>query len=309
MNRLRQIHPNQLVEITCRVEHGRYLLRPGHKLNRHFLGVLGRAQRREKMTIHAVVVMSNHVHYLLSPASADQLVRFMRYLQTNLSKEIQKVQKWKGRVWKPRYRSIAISEEDEAQIARLRYVLAHGVKEGLVRRVRDWPGVHCASALLDGTPLTGTWYDRSELFERNRRKKGRIDEEEVAEPETVVLSPLPCWKDLPTEEVRQRVAALVEAIERDAAEERAAEGTRVLGVRRVLRRHPHHRPKTLESTPAPHFHAATRAARQLLREAYVEFAHQFRKASKALREGARNPDFPPGSFPPGLPFVPHEAPG
>jgi REP element-mobilizing transposase RayT len=307
MRKLRQILPNQLVEITCRIEQARYLLRPGKKLNRHFLGVLGRAQRREKMRIHAVVVMSNHVHYLLSPTSGDQLVRFMRFLQTNLSKEIQQVRKWKGRVWARRYQSIGISDEDEAQIARLRYVLAHGVKENLVRRVRDWPGIHSAAALLDGTPLTGAWYDRSELCDKKRRKR-KIDEEEVAEPETVVLSPLPCWKDLPTEEIRQRVAALVEAIETDAAERRAAEGTRVLGVRRVLRQNPFHRPKNPARSPARQFHTATRAAWLALREAYLIFANEFSEAVALMRQGVKNPPFPPGSFPPGLPFVPHEPP-
>ena len=32
-----------------------------------------------------------------------------------------------------------ISDEEEMQVARLKYVLAHGVKEGLVARVEEWP--------------------------------------------------------------------------------------------------------------------------------------------------------------------------
>lgn len=306
MRRLRQIHPNQLVEITCRIDQGRYLLRPSEDVNRHILGVLGRAQRRARMKIHGFAFMSNHAHYLLSPTSGEQLIRFMQYLQTNLSKEIQILQKWDGRVWGPRYQSIPVSDEDEAQIGRLRYLLAHGVKENLVKRVRDWPGVHCARALLDGEPLEGIWIDRTKLGELRRRGK---DPDAATETETVVLSPLPCWKDLTEEEARQQVAALVEAIEQDAAERRAADGTRVPGRRAILRNHPHHAPQDLARSPARRFHTATQQAWQALQNAYIEFVAQFREAAKLLRQGMRSPPFPPGSFPPGLPFVPHAAPG
>lgn len=48
-----------------------------------------------------------------------------------------------------------VTDEDAAQIERLQYVLAQSVKEGLVERVRKWPGVHSAAALLDGATLTG----------------------------------------------------------------------------------------------------------------------------------------------------------
>jgi hypothetical protein len=41
--------------------------------------------------------------------------------------------------------AIVVSDEEAAQVGRLRYILAHGVKENLVERVLDWPGVHCRS--------------------------------------------------------------------------------------------------------------------------------------------------------------------
>ena len=53
------------------------------------------------------------------------------------------------------------SPEPEAQKERLRNFLAHGVKEDLVERVRDWPGLHCAHELRDGKPLEGVWIDRT----------------------------------------------------------------------------------------------------------------------------------------------------
>jgi hypothetical protein len=177
-----------------------------------------------------------------------------------------------------------------------------------VERVRDWPGIHCGRALADGTALVGAWYDRTRLFERNRWSK-RVQEDDVAETETVILSPLPCWANLSAEEVREKIVALIEMIDRNAAERRAAEGTRALGARKVLRHNPHRRPKNLERSPARYFHTATREAWEVLRDAYIEFANQFREASIRLRRGEADALFPPGSFPPGLPFVPHSVSG
>ena len=54
-----------------------------------------------------------------------------------------------------RYQAILISGEEEAQVERFRYVLAHGVEENLVARLRDWPGLHGVRQIEDGEPLSG----------------------------------------------------------------------------------------------------------------------------------------------------------
>jgi hypothetical protein len=41
---------------------------------------------------------------------------------------------WDDGIWSRRYQSIPVSGEEGAQIARLKYVLSHGVKEELVKR-------------------------------------------------------------------------------------------------------------------------------------------------------------------------------
>ena len=40
------------------------------------------------MTIHAFVFLSTHAHFLLSPASAGQLARFMQFVNANVAKEV-----------------------------------------------------------------------------------------------------------------------------------------------------------------------------------------------------------------------------
>lgn len=77
----------------------------------------------------------------------------MNFFNSKLAREIDRLTGWKQKVWARRYQAIVISEESEAQEARLAYILAHGVKEGLVARVEEWPSVHAAPALLSGRLL------------------------------------------------------------------------------------------------------------------------------------------------------------
>lgn len=297
-----------MVEITCRTMQSRYLLRPSPELERRVLGVLGRAQRKTGIEIHAFVFASNHYHLLTSPESPAQLARFMNQVQSNLAREAGDLHDWKDRFWSRRYRHIPVSEEPEAQVSRLRYCLAHGVKEGLVARCRDWPGASCVRALTEGEALEGVWYDRTAYYEA-RRSRGRADLASFGTNETVHLSPLPCWRHLDPDEIRQRVVELVNEIDQAAHRDRLATGDGVAGVRAVRHRDPHDRPEQAKRSPAPRFHAITRAARLALREAARAFAEEFRHAADLLREGDPSPGFPPGAFPPAAPPVPVLAPG
>jgi REP element-mobilizing transposase RayT len=149
-------HARTLISITCRTVQGRFLFRPGPALNDLVLGVLGRAQRRYETTISALVVLSSHVHLLLVVDDAEEPAAFMRYVKSKLAREVNRLTGWRGPVFDRRYEMTVVTDEDAAQIERLRYVLSQSVKENLVEQVRQWPGVHCAGALIDGTKDTGS---------------------------------------------------------------------------------------------------------------------------------------------------------
>ena len=126
---------------------------------------------------------------------------------------------------------------------------------------------------------------------------------EYSTEETVVLSPPPCWRHLNPDQYRERVASLVQEIEAEAAAERKRTGLQPLGAAAILKQRPHTWPNKTKRSPSPGFHAATKAARKELWEAYARFVAAFREASERLRNGDRTACFPIGSFPPGLPFV------
>ena len=102
---------------------------------------------------------------------------------------------------------------------------------------------------------------------------------------------------------RDLVAGLVQEIDADAAAERKCTGRQPLGAAAILRQHPHTWPNRSKKSPAPRFHAATKAAREVLRTAYGLFLSSFREAAERLKAGDRAARFPNGCFPPGLPFV------
>jgi REP element-mobilizing transposase RayT len=123
---IRFIPEGHLVETTLRTIHGRLLLKPTPAITRIVSGIIARAQRLSGMEVHMVVVMSNHLHCILSPRNAKQLADFMRDVGSNVAREVGKLVGWPEKFWGRRYRAIVVSNEDEAQIARLRYLLAQG---------------------------------------------------------------------------------------------------------------------------------------------------------------------------------------
>lgn len=276
------------------------LLRPDPRTTELILGVVGRAQSRTGMRIVCFCFLSNHCHFALRPTSARQLAQFMGYVLSNVAREVGRLHGWRDKFWARRYSAIVVSDEEAAQVGRLRYLLGQGVKEGLVASPQDWPGPHCVDAMLKGTTLQGTWYDRTAEY-RARQMGLDVCERDFASQETLVLTALPCWEDAPETIRRDRVQDLIDEVVKANREERG--GRAPLGRAAILRQHPHELPAHRERRYAPAFHAATRAARLFLVAAYRRFVTAFRRAADRLRAGQLDARFPADSFPPALPYV------
>jgi len=307
--RLRYIPPGGcVVEVTNRTLQGRYLLRPSQRLNELLIGILGRGQRLYGVSLHACVVLSNHYHLLLTVESALQMAQFMAYFQGNLAREAGRLHKWRGPFWHRRYQHVLVSDEETAQIGRLRYILANGCKENLVSSPLDWPGVNSTRALLFGELLHGSWIDRTQA--RLASPKTERDSRRFRKPENVRFSPLPCWKSLQSHDLQKHARDLVTQIEAETAVRHQTEGTQPLGKHMILQLDPHDSPLHSKWSPAPLFHCASKQARSALREAYGLFCSAFRQAAERLRAGEIPTAFPAGAFPPPMPFqLPIQAPG
>jgi hypothetical protein len=267
---LRHIPPGSLVEITNRTIHGRFLLRPSEDLNTIIVGALGRAQRLYGLRIIAYVFLSNHFHALAIADDAQQLSSFIGYVEAKIAKEAGRLHNWRECFWPRRFQGIVVSDEPEVQVARLRYLLAQGCKEGLVASPRHWPGASSTKALLTGQSIEGLWFDRTKEY-KARRKGLNVGKLDFAEPETLALSPLPCWQTEPEHQIRAKIRALVRDIEVEV-DERVQETQRPpMGARAIRQQHPHDRPAHSKRSPAPRFHAKSGEVRGALERAYQRF--------------------------------------
>lgn len=289
-----------LVEVCTRTFQGRFFLRPIAEVNEIILGVLGRAQRKYGVAIHDFVFLSNHYHMLITVRDTRQQARFIAYVNANIAKEVMRIVGWRGKFWATRYHSTVVHLDEVTPVSRLRYLLSNGCKEGLVASPLKWGGVSAARALFQGSEtLVGTWFDRTAEY----RARQRGDNRRIRSTEIVRLTPLPTFQHLSKQQQQLRIAALVRDIEEETLRMHRKRKSRPIGMAAVKRRDPLDQPTDFEPSPAPLFHATSRASRQKLRDAFDAFVCSYREAAAQLRAGGLDARFPPGSFPPPRPFV------
>ena len=299
---------NTLVEVTTRTFQGRYLLKPTPEVREIVLGVIGRAQRMYRMKICLLTFMSNHWHALLVPTDAKQLADFMNYVNGQIAKRLQPLNRWKGKLWAKPFDLVLVTDEPAAQRARFRYLLSHGVKEGLVERPGQWIGVHGVNAWLRGEALKGYWFDktRESRVRSCKSNRGKVyDRLAFANEEWVHLSPLPCWEaeGASLEQIRREIEGMVEEIVRLHRLERVLEGRpRVAGTASVLAKPWHYQPEQPKAGPCPLLHFRSPEAHRRWKGAFAEFLADYRRASSALRAGRKGVRFPARCFPPAAPF-------
>jgi len=281
--RLRFFQPDHCYFVTARCLQARFLLRPSSTTNALVEGILARAARIHAVELFAFVFASNHVHLLLR-APRGNLAGFMQFLLGNVARKVAPSNNWQGRVWERRYAAAPVLD-GEALVDRLGYILAHGAKEGLVRRCAEWPGVSCLAQLLGQSVRAVQWFNWSRRLRMTKRFTGRsaLVDPRCAEPEQLEVVPLPAWSQLSAPERADRVRAIVDAIERDAAKAHPSP----LGVAEVLAQRPETRPRLPKRGPAPLCHTSDPKLRTAFRAVYVEFVKGIRSALAEVREKSR----------------------
>ena len=304
MRELRHVPPGGAwFEITTRTLQSRYLIPHGERLRKIAVAIFARAKERFPVEIYAFGGLSSHLHLLIGVQDVGSLAGFMGYVNSNLAREANRITGWSEKFWGRRYRAIAVSNEEAALVGRLRYILSHGVKENLVSRCRDWPGLQCVDALTQGKLLEGVWRNRTLAYEAARNDR-KFDPEEFDEKYQLELDPLPCWRDLPKEEIARRIREIVDAIDSEADQRVRDGGKPPLGLQVILRQNPHDSPTSPKKSPAPAVHAASKSIREGMKVAYRLFEEAYRRAAERLRRGELAVDFPAGCFPPPRPFQP-----
>jgi REP element-mobilizing transposase RayT len=205
--------------ITVRCTQGHSLLRPDD-INPLLTAALARALERHRgeVELHHYVVMSNHIHLLISTQDAHAKARFMCYFSGNLARELCRHWDTRDHLWEGRYHSHELLDE-EALIDAYKYIFKNSVKEGLVDHPREWPGLHGYSQLCAGEVVIGRWLDRTRWGYAERTQKGRERGEEAYMREAAVTLVRPrCWSEWSEVEYRARCERWCEEATAEALE-------------------------------------------------------------------------------------------
>jgi len=97
--------------------------------------------------IHAWVLMTNHVHLLLTPQKPDSASLLMKHLGQRYVQYINRTYQRSGTLWEGRFRSCLTQSEDYV-LACYRYIELNPVRAGMVTQPKDyrWSSYH-ANAL------------------------------------------------------------------------------------------------------------------------------------------------------------------
>jgi putative transposase len=217
----REIIPGRFYMVTRRCTQRQFLLRPDEETNNAFLYCLALAAQHSSVEVLLTCAMSNHHHTVVFDRDGTIPV-FTEHFHKLLAR-CQNA--WRGRwenFWSSEQVCVVHLVEPVDVMHKLVYVATNPVKDRLVERTHQWPGVNGLSALLGGHTLHAT---RPRHF---FRPTGPM-------PAAVTLTfALPRELGDPHQlraELRERVAAAEAAV----VAERMRTGARVLGRRAILR--------------------------------------------------------------------------
>jgi putative transposase len=103
-----------------------------------YLGWLGQALDVTGCRLHAYVLMTNHVHLLLTGAHADSVPRLMQSLGRHYVGDLNRRYGRTGTLWEGRYKS-TILDSERYVLACYRYIEANPVRARMVARPDDHP--------------------------------------------------------------------------------------------------------------------------------------------------------------------------
>ena len=120
---------------------------------RFYLSCLAEACERYRVAIHAYVLMTNHVHLLMTPLRSDGVSRVMQSLGRRYVQVINRLHGRTGTLWEGRHRATVVHAEDYL-LACSRYIELNPVRACMVDHPGDylWSSYH-ANACGRADPL------------------------------------------------------------------------------------------------------------------------------------------------------------
>lgn len=278
----REILPGRFYMITRRCMQRQFLLRPDAHSRATFGYCLALAAEQKGIVVILPVVLSNHHHTVVYDPNG-RIAEFTQHLHHLVARAMNVALGRKEYFWSSGRTNMVRLDDREAVLTRLVYAATNPVKDHLVARVHQWPGVHGLSDLLNQRewriPRPRGFFD----------EKGDLPAEVTLRPE-IPESAMLGDADAFRAELRARVAAA------EAELTKARGSKRVLGVRAIRDQSP---------TDAPTDEAPQPERRRTAGSSYwarvegelrnLEFLRRYRLARLAWRAG-HVVEFPPGTY-------------
>jgi REP element-mobilizing transposase RayT len=268
--------------VTRRCTQRQFLLTP---TNRRFVDgfhyCLAYAAARTRVVVHAVVVMGNHYHLVVSDPDGV-LPAFVECLNKLVAKLLNSMRgRWEN-FWASEQASYVRLLDDAAVIDKIAYTLCNPVQEGLVQRGADWPGLRLGRPGRYRVSRPGAFF----------RAEGPMPDELSLE----IATPRLAGTDSRAAQARiDEAVAERESTERDRI---LGEGRHFLGRRAVIQQDPTASPRTFE--PRRRLSPRNASRNKWLRiEALsrcADFARAYRDAFRAWCTAQRDAIFPCGTY-------------
>jgi putative transposase len=228
----REVLPGRFYLITRRCTQRMFLLRPDADTNNAFLYCLADAANRFEIDVLMACAMSNHHHTVIFDRHGNY-PEFLEHFHKLVARSQNALRgRWEN-FWVPGQASVVRLVERADIVAKLAYVATNPVKDHLVERAHHWPGVNTYAALCAGRVLKARrprhFFRTAGPMPREVSLTLRVPEE-LGDVSSLIAD----------------VRAMVDTIERSAAERRRAEGLRLLGRKGVLEQSWQSAPDTFE---------------------------------------------------------------
>lgn len=271
--------------ITRRCTERMFLLGARPENSEEFIYCLAEAASRFGVLVHAAVVMSNHLHIVLTDVRG-MLPRFSQLFFNQLAKATNARTGHTESVFAPsdRYHALELLTND-AIACKIAYLLGNPAKAGLVDTHKAWPGfITSARDMVERKVYRASTSGNPYLRHR------KVTELELR------IEPPPSVRDVTS--FVERVARDVACIEQHFRNERKRYAHGVKGAAAVRAEAWFRRPKKgatlFQMVPA--IAERVTAIRVAALVALKKFRLEYRNALKALRDGVRTVQFPKGTW-------------
>jgi REP element-mobilizing transposase RayT len=211
--------PNSTYLVTRRCTQRQFLLLPSRRNVQIFTYCLALAAARTGVIVHAIVVIGNHYHAVITDPEA-RLSEFLAYLHKYVAKAINAgMGRWEN-LWASEKPSAVLLSDAQDVIDKIVYTVCNPVAAGLVAKADQWPGL---VAYLPGTILK---VDRPTVYFKEDGTMPKSASVTIEKPPQLARFSDGLWAELIQKEVEQKQRQIQEGMEKA--------GRSFMGAKKVL---------------------------------------------------------------------------